>query len=172
MEIINIFAKNLFAIKYEDEDCDELERLFDLWNDKEYLEDFFEINKSDLSYYKITVEQAIEETVEEINAIEDIILSEDISELLQSFTNLNNSESRVYELIKQKSRRRWLRLYAIRIDYNVFIISGGAIKLTSLMKDREHTQQELYKLDKCENFLKENGIFDNDSFNDMLNEEL
>ena len=39
MEIVSIFGKNLFAFKYPDETEDEFSRLFDLWNDPEYLEE-------------------------------------------------------------------------------------------------------------------------------------
>ncbi len=37
MEIIPIFEENLYAIRYHDECTDELERLFDLWDDPESL---------------------------------------------------------------------------------------------------------------------------------------
>ena len=46
MEIIRIFENNdqgLFSIKYPKEIEDELNRLFELWQDVEYLENFFEI---------------------------------------------------------------------------------------------------------------------------------
>lgn len=65
----------------------------------------------------------------------------------------------------------WLRIYAIRIDPNVYIVTGGAIKLTAKMQDREHTQIELEKLNKCRNFLIDNGVFDQDSFLETINEE-
>jgi hypothetical protein len=41
MEIVSIFGENLFAIKYAGEDKDEFSRLFELWQDAEYLEEFF-----------------------------------------------------------------------------------------------------------------------------------
>jgi len=48
MEMVSIFGKNLFAIKYAGEVKDEFSKLFELWQDAEYLEAFFEIHKSDL----------------------------------------------------------------------------------------------------------------------------
>lgn len=39
------------------------------------------------------------------------------------------------------------------------------------MQDREHTQIELEKLNKCRNFLIDNGVFDQDSFLETINEE-
>ena len=48
----------------------------------------------------------------------------------------------------------WLRIYAIRIEPNVYIVTGGAIKLTA-----------------CRDFLKRNEVFDQDSFVDLFEEE-
>lgn len=82
------------------------------------------------------------------------------------------------ELTREKARNwdrkrhaSWLRIYAIRVEPNVYIITGGAIKLTAKMQDREHTQRELDKLNACRDFLRINGIFDQDSFIDYIEEE-
>lgn len=65
-----------------------------------------------------------------------------------------------------------MRLYAIKIDEDTFVITGGAIKLPlqHLMQDRAHTQLELSKLNKAKRYLEENGVNDNDSFYEFLNE--
>lgn len=47
----------------------------------------------------------------------------------------------------------------------------GAIKLTAAMQEREHTQIELDKLNACRDFLKKNGVFDQDSFIDFFEED-
>lgn len=49
----------------------------------------------------------------------------------------------------------WLRIYAVRLDTNLFLISGGAIKLTKNM-DKPHLQNELRKLDITRIFCQEN----------------
>jgi hypothetical protein len=175
MEILPIFAPYLYAVKYENEALDELERLFDEWSDIEKLESFFETNYEDLKYFKIDVDEAILESIKEANAFRHKILElakKENPDLDSIFKNLDNKEVRIFELIKQKSKRRWLRIYAIRIDTNVYLITGGAIKLTLQMADRLHTQKELDKLERCRNYLKDNQVFDNDSFKEMLNENL
>lgn len=48
-----------------------------------------------------------------------------------------------------------------------FIITGGAIKLTYQMLEREHTLQELVKMEKVRNFLLEERIVDKESFLDF-----
>jgi len=58
-------------------------------------------------------------------------------------------------LMKCLTNKSWLRLYAIRIDANVFVISGGAIKLTPNMNERDHLLKELSKLEITKSFLKE-----------------
>ena len=62
-------------------------------------------------------------------------------------------------------RRSWLRLYAIKLNVGIYIITGGAIKLTRTMQEREHTLLELSKMEKVRNFLINEGVFDEDSFN-------
>ncbi|MEA3496047.1 MAG: hypothetical protein U9R42_08430 [Bacteroidota bacterium] len=61
-----------------------------------------------------------------------------------------------------------MRIYAIRIEENVFIITGGAIKLTKTMNEREHLKNELKKLENVKQFLILEGIIDNDSIVDYL----
>ena len=65
----------------------------------------------------------------------------------------------------------WLRIYAIRREPNVYVVTGGAIKLSRTMQEREHTALELDKLNRCKAFLKANGVFDQDSFVELTNEE-
>jgi hypothetical protein len=68
----------------------------------------------------------------------------------------NYEENKAYGF-KYKS---WLRLYAIRISANIFVVSGSAIKLTKAMQDRAHTQKELQKLKMTAQYLKEIGFQD------------
>jgi len=49
-------------------------------------------------------------------------------------------------------------LYAIRIHKNLFIVTGGAIKLTGQMGEHDDTDKELEKLEKVRDFLKANDL--------------
>ena len=62
----------------------------------------------------------------------------------------------------------WLRLYAIRFQRNSYLVTGGAIKLTRTMKEREHTLEELRKLENVRNFLLSEGAYDIDGFYDLI----
>ncbi|MCL4484683.1 MAG: hypothetical protein M1445_19070 [Bacteroidetes bacterium] len=170
MEIVPIFDAHLYSFKYPEEEFDELERLFDEWNDFELLRKFFEENSKDLKYYQLEVDDAIIETRKEAAGLRKKLIdlsSQKIPDLDSIFVNLDDNESRTIELAKQKSKRRWLRLYALRIDANTYVITGGAIKLTHKMGERLHTAKELDKMELCRNYLKDQGVFDIDSFNEL-----
>lgn len=49
----------------------------------------------------------------------------------------------------------WLRLYAVRLDVNLFVVCGGGIKLTPTMNNREHLLKELKKLDVTVQYLRD-----------------
>lgn len=170
MKIVSTFVEGLYTFKYDGQWLDELEKLFEEWSDIEYLETFFEKYENDLSYFKLDINGAINDTINESIRLKKLLL--EISKrksltLDEVFRPLDNLENREITLSKQKVSRRWLRLYAIRIEANHYVITGGAIKLTHKMQDREHTQKELNKLEKCRNYLQLNDVFDTDSFNEF-----
>jgi hypothetical protein len=75
------------------------------------------------------------------------------------FRPLNNYEYTISVPQKSKARihRGWLRLYAIRLSANCYVVTGGAIKLTHDMKSAD-LQYELSKLERTKSFLSYNGI--------------
>lgn len=93
------------------------------------------------------------------------------------FRPLDNNEISESLLQKDKARLKkrplhssWLRIYAIRLSTGAYIITGGAIKLTLKMEEREHTKLELSKIEKVRNFLLSEHIIDDDSFIDYIAE--
>ena len=62
----------------------------------------------------------------------------------------------------------WLRIYALKFEPDAYLITGGAIKLTHTMEEREHTRHELIRLEQVRNFLLEQGAVDLDGFKDYL----
>jgi len=174
MKIVNIFADFLYSVKFCNNEEDEFQRLFELWQDVEFLEKFFEENKNDLQngfYGSISVDEAVIRTKNEATRLEKKLLKifkqkkagEKIS-LDEMFQPLDYTQCIEDTLSKTKVKgnlnKSWLRIYAIKVDRNYYIVTGGAIKLTAKMAEREHTANELKKLDKCRDFLKELGIFD------------
>ena len=172
---------HLWAVKYPEKDADELTLLFRNWSNFNFLLDFFLNNLEDLQnfFHVRRVRDAIQDTFDDAGALEKLILSFPCTENLDElFHPLSLSDIRTAELTREKARNwgrkrhaSWLRVYAIRVEQNVFIVTGGAIKLTPVMQDRPHTQVELDKLNQCRDFLRANGIFDQDSFIGYINED-
>lgn len=75
---------------------------------------------------------------------------------------------------KARGRRRahdsWLRIYALKLERNTYLITGGAIKLTRTMEEREHTLAELRKMELVRNFLIEQGAVDIDGLKDIASD--
>lgn len=170
----------LWAVRFDGESENELSKLFAKWNDVNWLRSFFIENIDDLnSYFKITdITQAVKDTIEDSDQLECVLL--DLSpeaDLSMLFRPLNNNEMSDAMLQKEKARLKrrlkhssWLRLYAIKLVSGVYIITGGAIKLTASMQEREHTRNELIKLEKVRRYLLEENITDDTGFMEYLND--
>lgn len=170
----------LWATVYEGEETNTLDTTFSQWEDVAWLKSFFENNISDLSsYFHITdVNQAIYDTLDDNEKLQCLIL--DLSpeaNLDELFRPLSNSQIGEILLGKEKARLRnrpkhasWLRIYAIKLSPGVFIVTGGAIKLTATMQEREHTLMQLARMEKVRNVLIEADVVDDAGFMEFVNE--
>lgn len=170
----------LWAVRYDDENDNVLYKLFDMWSDVAWLRDFFKKNINDLSsFFKITdVNQAIYDTIEDNYDLQCLIM--DISpdaDLDKIFRPLDNNRTAEVLLGKEKARLKkqtkhpsWLRIYALKLSAGIYIVTGGAIKLTATMQEREHTLAELHKMEHVRQFLLNENIVDDAGFIDYLSE--
>lgn len=181
MKIVAIFAvenNSLLSVQFDKEESDEFTLLFDKWNDIEFLENFFEDNKADLQsgfFGNISIEDAVFRTIEKAEMLEEYIrtvaktgkVNPDESRLDLLFSPLHKNDYSI-QLLQSKTygqrRRSWLRLYAIRIAENLYVVSGGAIKLTDTMNDRPHLLRELEKLKVTQRYLKEIDLLNEDDY--------
>lgn len=171
---------HLWAVKAPDKEVDELTALFRNWTDGNYLLDFFMENFADLEgfFHIRRLDEAVNDTFEDAEALQELILDFPYTEHLDElFKPLDVYDTRTRELNREKARNwnryrhaSWLRIYAIRLEPDVYVVTGGAIKLTRTMQEREHTALELKKLNRCKDYLKANGVFDQDSFVELTNE--
>ncbi|HBF88043.1 MAG TPA: hypothetical protein DDX39_05315 [Bacteroidales bacterium] len=172
MKIVRIFAEKLFSFHFDGETENELERVLNLWNDTNYLFKFAKKNipNIDLSKY---IQDRIDD-VEQINNIIDEISNNDQTNLSTFFEPLKTTDFGLKLLTLQKGKTRQqkrsnhLRIYAIKIDENCYVITGGAIKLSQKMHDHPTTLIEYEKLVKCREFLRENGVIDDESFFELI----
>lgn len=170
----------LWAVRYDSANDNVLQELFEQWSDPEWLVDFFISNMSDLtSYFKITdINQAIYDTIDDNERMQCLILDispeADLDKLFRPLVNSRTSEILLgKEKAKIKNRPQhasWLRIYAIKLEPGCYIITGGAIKLTKTMQEREHTLKELNKMEAVRSYLIEGGAIDADGFIDYLSE--
>lgn len=169
----------LWAVRYDGERDNALYSLFDQWNDVLWLRQFFRENQEDLeSYFNITdVNTAIEDTIEDSERLQCLIMDispdADLDKLFRPLENYRTSEmllgmekARLKRTLRHTS---WLRIYAIKLTKGVFIITGGAIKLTQRMDERTHTQMELAKMERVRRFLLSEDIIDDAGFIDFVN---
>ena len=171
---------HLWAVRDMSKSKNELAILFDSWNDINYLMTFFSENIDDLkNYFHIQkISEAIDDTIDDAEELESLILDVPFTDNLDElFKPLATSDMTIRELSRNKARNwdrpghaSWLRIYAIRLEKNVYVITGGAIKLTATMQERPHTQEQLDKLNQCRQYLINNGVFDADSFIDLTEE--
>lgn len=174
MKLVRIFVRDegetgLWAIHFPGKPQNEFDRFLDLTNDVEYLHNFFEENKTDLMagfFGKMTTGDAVLRTLKEVEEMEDALykyaergFSGNGNCLQHLFKPLNNFEYAIcsYQKSKARIKRGWLRIYAIRLASNCYLVTGGAIKITYDMKPT-HLQYELKKLEQTKTFLKNNDI--------------
>lgn len=171
MEAVSIYGSNIYSIKYDQYNENEFDRLLDRWNDYTYLFDFFTQNESLLnnsywSQYGMTVESAMLQIERESAALEEIfdkLAESDTPDYDSLFHPLDGPYK--YEYIHTPVKMygtetpSLLRLYAIKIEPNVYIITGGGIKLGREIQSspdlRTHILQEI---DDVRLWLKKQGI--------------
>ncbi len=174
MRLITIFGKEtnaVYAVQYADEIQDELYRLIFLWNDYEFVSTYLQERNDlleDAFRADIKIDEAVSEIIEEVRQITIALVDHyDNGTLQQLFMPLRNDDARLYVFqhskMKHRSRkirRPKIRIYAIRLDANCYVITGGGIKLTKAMQDCSMLRAEITKLERCTHFLKNHEICD------------
>lgn len=170
MKIIGTFEVvkgSLYAIGYKGSKMSEFERLFEDWNNPLYLDSFFTEHLADLQqefWQGMSISEAIKKTIRDAAELElkikylaeqgKLSKSENLSDL---FKPLFNKPTKLEKFEKSKAKgllhKSWLRVYAIRLKPNLYLVTGGAIKLTEDMNHRAHLLLELEKLKIAHKYL-------------------
>jgi hypothetical protein len=117
-------TEKIYAVQYEGDDEDILSTLIDLWNDQEYLRNFFNAFKKDYEKFSghFRLRETVREARKEAKALFQQLKNCSDTELEELFKPLHNEEtsSPFYELQKLKSYgpnyKSYLRVYAIKYD--------------------------------------------------------
>ncbi len=168
MKIVDIFAYTLFAFQYQGEVDNEYDRLMDNWTDVSFLRSYAKKNNVE------NINQFVKDRLKDAEQIQDLLeeITTNNEPLEFYFRTLfdNESGAKILSLQKGKIEKNGIRLYAIKIDENCFVITGGAIKMSQTMQDHPDSNEELKKIHRAKSFLHENTIVDKDSFYELINE--
>ncbi len=183
MKIVPIFEGdikaedcNLWAVIYPghgEEASNVFKQLFDLWNDTQYLQNFFISHQKDLLdpiWKGIAINDAIDQVLDEaedfeleLKYIETKHPGYENTNLDEVFEHLHKNEfihkrrNAAHRKARPYMANSMLRIYAIRLDDGCFIITGGGIKLTDRMQETE-LEKEIPKLERLQDYLKTEGI--------------
>ena len=175
MNIERIFVdddgvQGLHAMVFDGEDLDEYNRLFDLWYEPGYLLKYCKTYENEIfKYFGLSrLEDFIELVYDEIESFEDVFedfnqnyLGRNNARLCNIFIPLSKTELLSNELQLSKARVDRsgyfpvpvLRMYAVMISKNAFVVTGGCIKLAQKMQDITPCRIELEKLNEARKYL-------------------
>ena len=191
MEFIPIFDKILVAVIFADTDSEqkkygsEWDKIFTLWKDQKYISDFLDLPRNRVhlgsAFFR---KQKLNSIQVRLSIYQDAIyVRKKITQICDDITN-GKKENLDYffkplvngkadePLLHSKVRKRLIAIYAIRISSTQYIITGGAIKLVARMDEQDETYEQLLRLRTVSGYLKDQGVFDEDSFYEMILDEL
>lgn len=168
MKIVDIFEPYLYSLHYDAQQENEYERLMNLWTDVSYLRNFAKQNGIN------NINKFIEDRLKDAEQIQDLLeeITNQNNDLGKYFIPYHNQEYKEVQLSlrKGKHKQNGLRIYAIKIFENVYVITSGAIKMSDATQDHKDTDDAIKVLKKAQNYFKEEGVVDNDSFYELINE--
>jgi hypothetical protein len=182
VEIVAIYPDWLYSIQFDEEDLNEYHRVFREWHDLDYLVDFFATHKAalqtpfwqDAGILPDQPEKSAKRVTEEADQLEAYIQTlvsncqqGTAPDLDQYFRLLGGKYKYLWtmEPVKSYGTRQpsLLRLYAIRLEANCYLIVYGGIKLGSTIQNSPVLRDQVFhKIDAVLNYLKANGIVDSD----------
>ena len=180
MEIIELYQDKLYCIKYDGEAKNEYARIFGQWHDLDYLVKFFKDNASYIAtpFWRSAglmpdkPELSAQKIIDEANLLEPYIrtLTENadkdvLPDLDTYFHFLGGKYKCLWSLEPMKSygtaKPSLLRLYAIKLDSNCYLIVYGGIKLGDTIQNSPGLKENVFrKIDEVLNYLRTNGIID------------
>lgn len=176
MEIVEICAPYLYSIRYDTEQI-EFNKLFQEWEDVEWLLSFFEIHSSEMAFEFwgnfTDPEVASARTLEEAYDLEALIKqllyntrNNSDPNLDSFFKPLGGEYAYIWDYLPVKaygtSSPSLLRLYAIKLSPNCYIVTGGGVKYCKKMENSPELKEELKKINQVRTFLIENAIIDSE----------
>jgi len=175
LERETIIENSLYAILWEGEEYNSLDQMVISYNDAEFLNEYFNKHAEKLTYYvnpSYTPQDAAIRTRREATALTQELKAlategltkdghslDDIFEPLHAVGAYNHP--RYHTDVKAKGysdKAPWLRVYAVRCDDNLYVITGFGLKLVQDMRDDPDLVIELQKLESATYYLDSIGM--------------
>lgn len=180
MDIIEIFPDTLYSVQLDGADTPEYIRVFNSWNDLDGLVSFFIKNQAfiDTPFWRNaglnpdTPELSAQRVVDEANKLEKYLLhvvkntrKGESPDLDDYFKPLGGKYRDIWMLEPRKSygteKPSLLRLYALRLDRNIYLLVYGGIKLGPTIQTSPGLDENVIRqIDAVLDFLHKNGITD------------
>lgn len=176
MKIVGIFPPYIYSIQYDEQCENEFDRLLGQWNDVSYvvkfLTDYESYLKKPLFSRISTPLLAAQQVLKEAENLEELFytLSENAEtgqhpDFDTHFKYLDGKYRYEIHHIPMKSygdgHPSLLRMYAIKLDTNTYVITGGGIKLGKEIQSSPDLQNHIMQnIDKVRAWLIENNITD------------
>lgn len=180
MEIEKIYPPYIYSVKYDGEDANEFERLFEDWRNLDRIIDFFKEYKNHLKSQVWSdvcePEAAAYQVLEEADDLEILFHKLYLNakeggkpDFDSHFKYLDGKYKFEFEYVPMKSygteSPSFIRLYAIKMGTNRYIIIGGGIKLCKTIQESPYLKDRIIQdIDKVRAWLKYNGIYEEDEF--------
>lgn len=171
-----IYPPYLYSAQYEGASDNEFDRLMSQWNDISYIIQFLTENsdylKNNIWQYVGEVEDLAGQVRDEAEELDDLFIelnenciNGEKPDFDSHFHFLDGKYSYCTEWIPVKTygtrRPSLIRLYAIKLDDNYYVITGGGIKLAKTIQESPDIKDHvLTEIDMVRDWLKANGIFD------------
>lgn len=179
LDIVSIYPDYLFAVKFDDKDHNEYDSAFSLWRDLDYLVDFFDENKNllETEFWHNAVSSTDSEDLAQSVVDESFDFEKHLKEIVANtangempdFDDFFQELGGKYKFLREHAPYKsygtasptMLRLYALRVSANCYVVVHGGIKLTKKIQDTPQLRMELFpKIDNVLRFFKANGIID------------
>lgn len=177
MDIVTIYEGHLYSIQYDEKDENEFDRLFDEWNDVEAVLQFMVQHKAFLKNKiwsrVVELEDAARQVLNEAEYLEnrfDELNENTIKGKIPDFdSHFKYLDGPVYysewKQTPMKSygngRPSFLRIYAIKLEPNVYVVTGGGIKLADSIQNSPDLQDHVFcNIKMVRDWLKRCGITD------------
>lgn len=189
MEFVIIELNHLYAVKYQDEEFDEYNRIFEDYSNHAKVSRFFELNKWKIGQYYVEelgwsrneTEAYTQRVIEETNKLEDV-LEDLIDNSVDSIPPGLSSRFKILEGFEEESmpamksygvgRPSLLRVYAIELNSDQLIIFYSGIKITHKLSDCPILKDNvIQKARRVIDFLKNNNILNVEDLNSFIENE-